>query len=38
MKPIAIIFVFFGLKWECGGKDSPKPPLSSLLVFPTEKL
>ena len=33
MKPIAIILCFLALV-GCGGKSSPKPPTSALLVFP----
>lgn len=33
MKPIAVILCFLALV-GCGGKDSPKPPSSALLVFP----
>lgn len=33
MKPITIILCFLALV-GCGGKDSPKPPLSAQLVFP----
>ncbi|MCM4162343.1 MULTISPECIES: hypothetical protein [unclassified Arenibacter] len=33
MKPITIILCFLALT-GCGGKDSPKPPSSALLVFP----
>ncbi|MCK0144486.1 hypothetical protein MWU78_02370 [Arenibacter sp. F26102] len=33
MKPIAIFLCFLALA-GCGGKDSPKPPLPALLVFP----
>ena len=33
MKPIALILCFLALV-GCGGKDSPKPPLSALLVYP----
>tara|TARA_R110000868_G_scaffold1647_1_gene13235 strand:- start:2532 stop:3215 length:684 start_codon:yes stop_codon:yes gene_type:complete len=33
MKPIAIFLCFLALV-GCGGKDSPKPPLPALLVFP----
>ncbi len=33
MKPIAIVLCFWALV-GCGGKSSPKPPESALLVFP----
>lgn len=33
MKPIAIFLCFLAIV-GCGGKDSPKPPLPSILVFP----